>query len=127
MTVSSSSLVLFAAVALVQTCLLVALIRGIRSLARAEQRVTRFGEALSLLTETCDAGFRTMSHEITRWSDGAPVAARPRVPTRRLKQAVRRGDTVDAIAAAEQMAEGEVRLRLFLADPEHAHTRAGGR
>jgi hypothetical protein len=52
-------------------------------------------------------------------------AARARTPLARLKAAVKKGTSIAEIAAAEQMSEGEVRLRLHLA--EHARPAARAR
>ncbi len=59
-----------------------------------------------------------MASEIHRLAAGATTddsRPRPRAATqRRIAGAARRGTTVQDIAAAEQMSEGEVRLRLQL-------------
>ena len=106
---------------------LVRLTRRMRGLAATEDRIARFGEALTLLTETCETGFRTMGTEIGRMAEAAPRRARRRVATDRLTRAARRGDAIHQMAAAERLSEGEVRLRLLLADPRPARAPEGGR
>ena len=94
------------------------LVRALRHTVQLEQRVTRLQEGLNLLTDTTEVGLRQVAAEIERLSSAAGTAAAP--PTRptavRLRTATRRGRSVKEIAAAEQVSEGEVRLRLSLAD-----------
>lgn len=94
---------------------------------RLEEKLTHFADALSLLTETSEAGFRAIADEMTRRqaTDG-PAPARPRPSVARLKAAAKRGTSIAEIAAAESMSEGEVRLRLHLAE-QAAPTRSGAR
>lgn len=87
-----------------------------RTVDRLEERVGHLLAGISLLTDTTEGGLRDVALEIGRVS--AP-AAKPRsraATTRRINGAARRGRTVRDIAAAEQLSEGEVRLRLKLAD-----------
>ena len=105
------------------------LVRALRHTVELEQRVVRLQEGINLLTDTTETGFRQVATEVERLSAAAsssfatttfdkraaaPVAARPTAV--RLRAAARRGRTVKEIAAAEQVSEGEVRLRLSLAD-----------
>jgi hypothetical protein len=101
---------------LIQAWLLWRLTRVVASAARVEEKVTHLADALSLLTETTESGFRAVAGELGRRHDAAPVAVpRPAPSMARLKAAVRRGRSVSEIAAAESMSEGEVRLRMHLA------------
>ena len=101
------------------------LVRALRHTVELESRIARLQEGLNLLTDTTETGFRQVAAEIERLSSvsrpaastaEAPVAATPRPTAARLRAATRRGRTVKEIAAAEQVSEGEVRLRLSLAD-----------
>jgi hypothetical protein len=102
----------------VQAWLLFRLSRMVAASARLEEKVGHLGDALSILTETSEAGFKAIADELTRRAVPTAPAARPKTPIARLKAAARRGTSIAEIAAAEHMSEGEVRLRLHLA--EHA-------
>ena len=102
----------------VQVWLLWRLSRMVAASARLEEKVGHLGDALSILTETSEAGFKAIADELTRRSRPAATAPRAKTPIARLKAAARRGTSIADIAAAEHMSEGEVRLRLHLA--EHA-------
>ena len=93
-----------------------------RSLRRAEQRVGQLGDALALLTETSEAGFRTMATEIERLAEAGPRRREPRVNVARIAAAVRRGRPVSEVAAAEGLSEGEVALRLHLVEQRQPRT-----
>jgi len=92
----------------------------LRSLAGLEDRVARLTEEIALLADTTETGFRSLTEQMV------PVAAAPAPGPRRAEQAIRtttgrvvraskQGQTAVEIAAAEQVSEGEVRLRLNLA------------
>lgn len=98
-----------------QAWLLWRLARMMAGAARLEGRVAHFADALSLLTETTEAGFRAVAGELTRRHAPEPAEPRPRPSLARLKAALKRGRSIAEIAAAEGMSEGEVRLRLHLA------------
>jgi hypothetical protein len=108
----------------VQAWLLWRLSRMVAASARLEEKVGHLGDALSILTETSEAGFKAIADELTRQSVAAPAAARSKTPITRLKAAARRGTSIADIAAAEHMSEGEVRLRLHLAEHAPAATRS---
>lgn len=98
------------------------LVRALRHTVELEQRITRLQEGVNLLTDTTETGFRQVAAEVERLSSvrAQAVAARPAPATPptavRLRAATRRGSTVKEIATAEQVSEGEIRLRLSLAD-----------
>ena len=104
----------------VQAWLLFRLSRMVAASARLEEKVGHLGDALSILTETSEAGFKAIADELTRRAVMPAPSARPKTPIARLRAAARRGTSIADIAAAEHMSEGEVRLRLHLAD--HAAT-----
>lgn len=121
-------LVLTALLTLITGVLLIVatrLVRALRHTVELEQRVARLQEGVNLLADTTETGFRQVAAEIERLSgSGRPASATPAAPraktTRptaaRLRAATRRGRSVKDIAVAEQVSEGEVRLRLSLAD-----------
>jgi hypothetical protein len=96
-----------------------------RTLERAETRIGHLADALALLTETSESGFRTMAAEIERLADAGGRKVGGRVNLARLAAAARRGQSVSEIAAAEGVSEGEVSLRLHLVGQRSA--RVGGR
>lgn len=111
---AATALILLSAV---QAWLLWRLSRMVAASARLEEKVGHLADALSILTETSEAGFKAIADELTRRAVGAPaLAPRARTPLARIKAAVKKGTSIAEIAAAEQMSEGEVRLRLHLSE-----------
>jgi hypothetical protein len=102
----------------VQAWLLFRLSRMVAASARLEEKVGHLGDALSILTETSEVGFKAIADELSRRAVAPSPAARPKTPIARMRAAARRGTSIADIAATEHMSEGEVRLRLHLA--EHA-------
>jgi hypothetical protein len=94
------------------------LVRALRQTVELEQRIARLQEGVNLLTDTAETGFRQVAVEIERLARPAgPLATPvPRPTAARLRAAARRGRSVKEIAAAEHVSEGEVRLRLSLAE-----------
>ena len=106
------------------------LIRALRQTGELEQRIARLQEGVNLLTDTIETGFRQVAAEVERLSTHGPagspvVASRPTAV--RLRAATRRGRTITEIAAAEHVSEGEVRLRLSIADAGAKGRSRGGR
>lgn len=114
--------VVLIALSSVQAWLLWRLSRMVAASARLEEKVGHLADALSILTETSEAGFKAIAEEMTRRAAVAPAAPapRPKTPIARIRAAARKGTSIAEIAAAEHMSEGEVRLRLHLA--EHTST-----
>jgi hypothetical protein len=116
-------LVILIAVGLAQVYFLVRLQRSAMDLMRIEERAGRLDTAVHVLTDTCETGFRSIAREIGR----APIEMSPpakKSANRRLRTAARTGQSVAAIAAAERMSEGEVRLRLQM--PSNGRRNANG-
>lgn len=91
--------------------------RGHADLSRLEGRLARFGEALALLTDTTQTGFASIAGELGR-TDRRPTPEPARAATsKRIVTAVRRGRTVQQVAADERVSESEIRLHLGLANP----------
>jgi hypothetical protein len=83
---------------------------------RVDDRMAHLLAGVSLLTDTTEGALRDVAAELTRLG-AAKDGAKPRARTatqRRVAGAARRGRSVQDIAAAEQVSEGEVRLRLQL-------------
>lgn len=105
-------------VGLIQMGLCGWMIRSFRTQQELGRRLGALTDALSLLTETSEAGFRASAVEIARIAE-RPVTRRApaqRATASRVARARDRGQTVEQIAADEQMSEGEVHLRLSLQD-----------
>ncbi len=93
-----------------------------RTLARADERLDRYGNALELLADATESGLKNVATELSRFI-GAPKPAR-RGPGLG-PAATRRRRTAAEIAAAEQVSEGEAGLRLRLAEARHPTADAG--
>jgi hypothetical protein len=105
-----------ALVSLVQAALLWRLVRLGRDLRAYDERSAHLSDALSLLTETTEASFRAVALEVERLASTGASRATNRTSTRRVAAAARRGRSIQEIAAKEKVSEGEVRLRLHLAE-----------
>jgi hypothetical protein len=97
-----------------------------RRLVRLDERLAQLTAGISLLTDTTEGGLRDMAQEIGRLNAAGAKTSKPKVRAatqRRVSNAARRGRSVQDIAAKEQMAESEVRLRLQMAEAkrEKAH------
>lgn len=97
-----------------------------RRLVRLDERLAQLTAGISLLTDTAEGGLRDIAQEIERLNAAGAKTSKPngRAATqRRVSNAARRGRSVQDIAAREQMAESEVRLRLQMAEAkrEKAH------
>jgi hypothetical protein len=102
---------------LVQGWILWRLLGAVGVVQRLDEKLAHFGDALTLLTETTEGGFRAVASEMDRAAQppGAPKKPVVRPTSARMTAAARRGRSVEEIAANEQVSEGEVRLRLHLA------------
>jgi len=116
-----------------QSYLLWRLTRSLGGVQKLDEKLGHFGDALSLLTETTESGFKAVAAELDRASarpnDGpAKAALKKAMPApstaARISAAARRGRTVPEIAAAEELSEGEVRLRLHMAKQSQANSSA---
>ena len=98
-----------------------------RRLVRLDERLAHLTAGISLLTDTAEGGLRDVAQEIERLASVGGKTTKPKARAatqRRVSNAARRGRSVQDIAAKEQMAESEVRLRLQLANAaarEKAH------
>jgi hypothetical protein len=119
-----------------QSYLLWRLTRSLGGVQKLDEKLGHFGDALSLLTETTESGFKAVAAELDRASarpnDGpAKAALKKAMPgtstAARISAAARRGRTVPEIAAAEELSEGEVRLRLHMSKQAQANSSAASK
>ena len=116
-----------------QSYLLWRLTRSLGGVQKLDEKLGHYGDALSLLTETTESGFKAVAAELDRAAarpnDGpAKAAIKKAMPApstaARISAAARKGRTVPEIAAAEELSEGEVRLRLHMAKQSQASSAA---
>lgn len=83
---------------------------------RLDDRIAHLMAGVSLLTDTTEGALRDVATEIGRLAavTGGTRARAGSAGQRRIAGAARRGQTIQDIAASEQMSEGEVRLHLQL-------------
>ena len=129
MSMSMTVMLVLIGVGLAQIYFIVRMQRAFADLAQTHERVSRLGAAVGVLTDTCECGFRTLADEIGRALEDVSRPAPPRrEATRRVRDAARKGLPLAAIAASEQMSEGEVRLRLQMPmRPSKTSTRKEGK
>ena len=98
--------------------------RALAALLPLEERVTRLNYSLGLLVDTTQGCFDALAQQVQRGESVAPApvvtAKRPASANRQQRQrrvvgAAKRGRTLAQIAAAEDVAEGEVALRVQMA------------
>jgi hypothetical protein len=111
------AIVALSVVGVIQVGALWYVMRGLRRLDRLDTRLGHLTDALSLLTETSEAGFRSTALEVARIAErsAVPAAAASSTTTRRIAKAVTKGRSAAEVAAEERVSEGEVNLRLHLA------------
>jgi len=110
--VTALTLIVFA-----QTVALWRISRGMSGVARLGDRLSRFAEALALLTDTTEAGLANVANELEQTGRRrASRAAATRSTARRISTAAGRGRSVEDIAALEALSESEIRLHLHMAD-----------
>ena len=99
--------------------------RTVFALQTFDTRLARQAAALALLTDAVERSFGAVALEIERFSAKPPrrSAATQRAATRRVRRAVKAGRTPEQIAVAERASEGEIRLRLALAEDESPASR----
>jgi hypothetical protein len=103
---------------IVQGWILWRLLGAVGVVQRMDEKLTHFGDALTLLTETAEGGFRAVASELDRAGHQTSATKKPPMPrptSARMTAAAKRGRSVEDIASTEQVSEGEVRLRLHLA------------
>ena len=105
-------------VMLVQSWCLWRVLDRLGVLERFEDRLASLSHTLMLLTDTTETCFQVIATQLEKEQTERVVPSPGRVGRqRRIVAAARRGRSVGEIAAQEEVAEGEARLRLHLADP----------
>jgi preprotein translocase subunit YajC len=85
------------------------------AIGRLEERVSHLTAGVSLLTNTTEEGLRGIALEIARLAGTSEPKARPQSTARhRIASAAGHGQSVQEIAASEQISEGEVLLHLLM-------------
>ena len=99
--------------------------RTVFALQTFDTRLARQAAALALLTDAVERSFGAVALEIERFSAKPPrrSAATQRAVTRRVRRAAKAGRTTEQIAVAERASEGEIGLRLALAEDESSSSR----
>ncbi len=90
------------------------LLRRLAMLKSVESRMGRLNDALELLTEATETGFRSTGAELQRVAAVQRHGQGPLELQRRLERAAEAGESMRDIASEEGVAEGEVELRLHL-------------
>ena len=114
MTVLTSLFCTLLVLAAVLIALSYTLIRRLSTFRRVESRTERINDALELLTEATETGFRSTGAELQRVAAVQRHTHDPLELQRRIERAVAAGESVQDIASGEGIAEGEARLRLHL-------------
>ena len=107
-----------AAVLLVQTVLVLWVVRRIGEIGHMRERLSRLADGLALLTDTTEAGLATLAREVQQQvrKPAAPRAASRATVNKRVVAAARKGEDLSQIADHEALSESEVRLHLRLAE-----------
>lgn len=103
-------------VAFAEMLALAYLMRRMKTIDDLEARVSRFASALTLLTDTTEAGLSTVAGALEQLDRHRATRPAPRTAvTKRVVSAARSGRDVPRIARDEALSESEVRLHLALA------------
>lgn len=116
--VATYALAALVAVAAVQALLIVRLSKALQGVGRFAERLAHLAAALELLTDTTEVGLANVAAELERTSTARPPRPTRGATARRIASAVRRGHTIEDVAAHEALSQGEVRLHLQLAPPD---------
>ena len=96
-------------------------------LERFEDRLASLSHTLMLLTDTTETCFQVIASQLEKEQSERAASSPGRVGRqRRIVAAARRGRSVGEIAVQEEVAEGEARLRLHLADQGDSPERRRG-
>jgi hypothetical protein len=103
-----------AVLAVGQTLAIWSLSKKIGAVGRANERLAHLAEALALLTDTTEAGLANVALELERAGGRRAARSTARVAGKRITSAVRRGRSIEEVAANEGLSESEVRLHLHM-------------
>ena len=110
------ALAVMAVVMVVQTWCLWRVLSRVGAIERVEDRLASLTHTLMLLTDTTETCFQVVANQLEAEQAQRAGSATARAGRqRRIVAAARRGRPVGEIAANEEVAEGEARLRLHLA------------
>jgi len=103
-------------VAVAQIFVLVHMQRRLKVIDDLEARVSRFASAMTLLTDTTEAGLSTVAGALEQMDRRRATRPAPRTAvTKRVVSAARSGRELPRIARDEALSESEVRLHLAMA------------
>jgi hypothetical protein len=105
-------------VLVVQTAMLMRVWAVVRRPGRTEDRLAHFAEALALLTDTTEAGLANVALELESARRRTPRGTSRAATAKRIATAVRKGQSIEDIVAAEALSESEIRLHLRMAGNE---------
>ncbi|MEP7305643.1 MAG: hypothetical protein ABJA98_09010 [Acidobacteriota bacterium] len=126
MTIMTYTVAAMGVVMLVQSWCLWRVLDRLGVLERFEDRLASLSHTLMLLTDTTETCFQVIASQLEKEQTERTASSTGRVGRqRRIVAAARRGRSVGEIAAQEEVAEGEARLRLHLA--EQGDTKEKGR
>jgi hypothetical protein len=110
------ALAVVAVVMVAQTWCLWRVVRRLGAVERVEDRLASLTHTLMLLTDTTETCFQVVANQLEAEQASRASSAPARAGRqRRIVAAARRGRPIGEIAAQEEVAEGEARLRLHLA------------
>ena len=92
---------------------------SLKALPSLDERVARLTRSVTMLVDTTEGCFDAVSTQIARNDD--TVTPRRQQRQRRVVGAAKRGRTIAQIAAEEDVAEGEVALRVRMARDLHTN------
>ena len=115
MLILTSLMVTLVVFGVAQSALSLKLIRQLNALRQMEARVEHFNDALALLTEATESGFRSTADELQRVAAVQRLSRDSSEVQHRLERAAASGGSVAQIAGQEGLSEGEVQLRLHIA------------
>ena len=115
MLILTSLMVTLVVFGVAQSALSLKLIRQLNALREMEARVEHFNDALALLTEATESGFRSTADELQRVAAVQRLSQDSSEAQGRLERAAALGGSVAQIAGQEGLSEGEVQLRLHMA------------
>lgn len=103
-------------VAVAQTLVIVQMMRRLKVIDDLEARVSRFASAMTLLTDTTEAGLSTVAGALEQMDRRRATRPAPRTAvTKRVVSAAKSGRELPRIARDEALSESEVRLHLAMA------------
>jgi hypothetical protein len=99
-----------------QLVILLWTLRRLQELSNIRERMSRLADGLALLTDTTEAGFASIIHEIQAGQKAKAARAPRATVSKRVVTAARNGEGLARIAENEALSEGEVRLHLAMSD-----------